>query len=504
MRALFSSVQLWTYLLLILCLSPLAAWFGTVWDWTPGAATFVVLAVPTCSAALLGSRAMAFLVTGLAAFAGFLEVYLLSMDQPGIARFSFPLFATALLAALNYVTVTVAHYLRERVNRLEEQNTRHVRDLYRRDREQEAQSTETAFPPTDSLVPSPAQPEPAESDAVDYPMLLLTLQDVGRRVSTNLDIETLIPTIINTARASLKCEGVRIFYWNSREAALKGALPPRPRDRSHSMPHPRKGMAGWVLEHRQILTRKDVLADYALHTLFEDDPEMPEAIAPLAVGGELLGLLIVDDADTDAPGFVRLLYILSSIYAMGIKNAQLFKRIEDMARKDGLTGLLNHTSFQQELQTLISESSAKGAPLTVLMSDVDHFKKFNDAYGHQAGDHVLREVARLYKAVLPDYAVLARYGGEEFICALPHDDLARGRELAEILREQIAACTLDFEGKQLHVTASFGVSELCSHACTPEALVRTADEALYRAKEAGRNRVVCSPIGAVAPVAADS
>jgi diguanylate cyclase (GGDEF)-like protein len=251
-------------------------------------------------------------------------------------------------------------------------------------------------------------------------------------------------------------------------------------------------MAGWVLANRQIITRQAIRDDYTLQRLAHEDPHLPEAIAPLAVGGEILGLLIVDDVAEDSQNFVRLLYVLSNIYALGIKNAQLFKRIEDMARRDGLTGLLNHATFQEALQELIAEAAAASTPVTVVMSDIDRFKQFNDTHGHQAGDHVLREVARLWKAVLPDYAVVARYGGEEFICALPHDGVERGRELAEVLRQTIAGHTVDFAGRELKVTSSFGVAELNAAAATPAELIKAADALLYRAKESGRNRVVAA------------
>jgi diguanylate cyclase (GGDEF)-like protein len=126
------------------------------------------------------------------------------------------------------------------------------------------------------------------------------------------------------------------------------------------------------------------------------------------------------------------------------------------------------------------------------MGDVDHFKSFNDTHGHQAGDHVLREVARLWKAVMPDDAVLARYGGEEFICALPGSGQDRGRQLGEVLRKALESHPLSFEGKTLSVTSSFGVAQFGPGCDSGQELVRLADEALYAAKEAGRNRVVCS------------
>ncbi len=482
------TTQLWTYSLLIISLSPLAAYFGSQWGWTPGAASLAILAVPTCAAALTGSRSTALIVAALSAGGCLFEaIFAASVTDAGL-HLSFPLFAAGSFLAATAAVATVVDRLRERVWRLEEQNTQHVRELYRKNREEAIADAEQTTAVKDEAAD---RTEPLERDHVNYPMLLLTLQDIGRRVSTNLDLDTLIPTIQSTAKASLKCGQCQVYFWNARKDVLRNALRAQQRERTEYVPHPQTGMAGWVLRHRQILTRQTIQADYDLHTLLEEEPVVPDAIAPLSVGGELLGLLIVDKIEQDSQTFVRLLYVLANIYALGIKNAQLFKRIEEMARRDGLTGLLNHASFQQELQKLVEQASGS-TPLCVVMCDVDHFKKFNDTYGHQAGDQVLRDVARQWKAIVPDHAVLARYGGEEFICAIPQDDLTRGRELAELLRESIESCIIDFEGQELHVTASFGVAEFGPPAKTTQELIRLADEALYKAKETGRNRIVCA------------
>jgi diguanylate cyclase (GGDEF)-like protein len=307
----------------------------------------------------------------------------------------------------------------------------------------------------------------------------------------SLDPDVLFDTIISASKASLKCETCHVYLWSPADATLRNALGPRTRGEA---PRPDNGMAGWVVENRQILTRSAVESDYALRSLRDEDPGMPDAIAPLTVGGELLGLLIVDGIEQESPTFMRLLYILADMYALGIKNSQLFKRIEEMARRDGLTGLFNHASFHEELQRLFDSASSGSWPLSVVMGDIDHFKELNDTYGHQAGDHVLREVARLWNTVLPEGAKSARYGGEEFICALSGEERTKALELAELLRRRIESHVFDFEGRRIHVTSSFGVADV-RQASTMPMLVRFADEALYAAKQSGRNRVMCSRAG---------
>ena len=491
MRDFFSSIPLWTYALLVVVLCPLAAYLGWLWGWTPGAASLAVLLLPLSAAALSGNCVTAMTVSAFSAAGCFGEALYAASTTETAVSFGFPLFAAGGCFALaGTVTAVVEHLLRD-VDRLEENNARYVRDLYRLERQSDDNSTADPANQTTSKATSTAADD--DMGNVDYAMMLLTLQDVGRRISTNLDVDTLIPTILSTAKASLKCGQCRVYLWNGRESTLRNPLAKRGRDASGYSPRPKVGMTHWVLENRQILTRKSVEEDYALNSLLEEDPDMPEAIAPLAVGGELLGILVVDDFETVSPNFVRLLYILANIYALGIKNAQLFQRIEEMARRDGLTGLLNHASFQEELQRSIGETEGSSAPLSVVMADIDHFKQFNDTYAHQAGDHVLREVAALWKAVLPDHAIIARYGGEEFICALPGDDISRGVEIAELLRNSIESRVLQFDGQELRVKSSFGVAQFGQPADNGEELIRIADEAMYVAKESGRNRVVAGP-----------
>ena len=406
--------------------------------------------------------------------------------------------------AFTGLIVVVVRRLNVRTDELSAQNTKYVRELYERDREavdlkREPGNGNGGLAPHSAYAPSTRQTELTHRETVDFAMLLLTLQDIVRRISTNVDMDSLVRTIIDTARSSLKCGECRLYLWDAPHQTLTNALPPRDRDQWDYVPNPRKGMARWVLENRQILTKRSVEGDYVLQELLNEETHIPEAIAPLTTGGELLGLLVVDDAQDTSQTFDRLLYVFANVCALGIKNAQLFKRIEEMARRDGLTGLLNHATFRRELTRLFDEAQAYSRPLAVIMSDVDHFKKFNDTYGHQAGDRVLQEVARLWQAIMPKDAVLARYGGEEFICALPREGIEQAWELAELLRDQLEAHIVDFKGHQLSVTASFGITVLDETIPSAGDLVRTADEALYEAKAQGRNCVVRYQFGTTRP-----
>jgi len=473
MREALASVHFWTYALIVVSLSPLAAVLGASWGWTAGSATFVVLAGPTCLAALTTSVWIARLITCLACIGCFLEPTIAVRTVEDVWP-AFPTSASCVLLSLSVMISSVTDRMRRRVHALQSQNTEIVRELY--------QSTHHQNPPTTQQTPV------TEDETLNYPMLLLSIQDIGRRISTNLELESLYPTIINCAKTTLDCGSCQIHLWTLEENKLVNPLALRPRDPRPYTPQTTSGMAGWVIANRQMITRQTMEQDATLESILAQDLHPPDAIAPLSVGGELLGLLVVDQIREDSNTFVRLLYILANISALAIKNAQLFTRIELMAHHDGLTGLLNHNTFHQEMGRL-SDRFTPDSTLSVIMGDVDHFKKINDDFGHPAGDHVLRETAKLWKAVLPDEALIARYGGEEFICVLPNYELSSSIELAQVLQQTLQDFPFSFEGRVISVTASFGVTERTSKDMSDHVLIRQADEAMYLSKSRGRNRV---------------
>jgi diguanylate cyclase len=158
------------------------------------------------------------------------------------------------------------------------------------------------------------------------------------------------------------------------------------------------------------------------------------------------------------------------------------------ARTDALTGLLNRRAFDEELGRRFAQWRRQHTPVAVVMVDVDHFKRFNDTHGHQAGDEVLRRVAGALRATMRDMDVVARYGGEEFALILPGTGLREARRAAERARMAIEGVEVLFQGKPLKVTASLGTAQAMP-GDEPASLVSRADQALYAAKKAGRNRV---------------
>jgi diguanylate cyclase (GGDEF)-like protein len=164
--------------------------------------------------------------------------------------------------------------------------------------------------------------------------------------------------------------------------------------------------------------------------------------------------------------------------------------LREQATRDSLTHLWNRNSILELLDRELARSLREDSPIGVVIVDLDHFKNVNDRYGHLAGDAVLREAARRMKNGIREYDSIGRYGGEEFLILLPGCDETCSFKQAERLRKQLAQIDMSFNETNLTVTASFGVTTaMRGQGCTPESLIRKADQALYVAKKEGRNRV---------------
>ncbi|MGH2786132.1 MAG: diguanylate cyclase [Actinomycetota bacterium] len=204
------------------------------------------------------------------------------------------------------------------------------------------------------------------------------------------------------------------------------------------------------------------------------------------------------------PGLVRLREIeaLSSLAhhaILALTNARLHEEVRDMAIRDGLTGLLNHGEFQRVLATeagrleRFSSLRTSGHRLSLLLIDIDRFKALNDRYGHPVGDAVLRDVANAINGAVRSFDVVARYGGEEFAVVLPETDEEGALQVAERVREAVqSAVSPPKAGPRRRVTVSIGSATAPADGINPAELIASSDDALYRAKDTGRNRVIAA------------
>ena len=216
-------------------------------------------------------------------------------------------------------------------------------------------------------------------------------------------------------------------------------------------------------------------------------------VIPLGPEGREDAMLLLTPVGTDFGDQSRELALwLGSQASIALENVRLHRLVARQASTDGLTELANRREFEDSLANEISRAERFGGSLALILADLDNFKQVNDRFGHQAGDEVLRSFADILRETVRDIDVAARYGGEEFAVLLPQTDIVGAEALAERLREAVESRALaESQGTPVTVTSSFGVASF------PEAgnglgLFAAADAALYRAKRAGKNCVVCA------------
>lgn len=227
---------------------------------------------------------------------------------------------------------------------------------------------------------------------------------------------------------------------------------------------------------------------------FSDNPVVTElpvrfyAGAPLlSPTGEALGTVCVVDhkpRELSEPQ-VKALQALSRQVTALLEMRRLVADLEMLSTTDALTGLRNRRAFDEKMLDEYQRSTRSQQPFSLLLIDIDHFKSYNDEFGHQAGDDILGEVARILQYTVRNYDMAARYGGEEFAVILPNTEKTGAMELAERLRRAIERA----EWMNRRITVSIGVATLVFGQSIP-VLIEEADRALYTAKEQGRNRVV--------------
>jgi diguanylate cyclase (GGDEF)-like protein len=211
---------------------------------------------------------------------------------------------------------------------------------------------------------------------------------------------------------------------------------------------------------------------------------------PLIVGGVAMGVLGVRTKDgLLAADRRRIIEAAAALLAVSLKNAQLFREVKDNSVKDALTGCFTKGHALDVIDAELRRARRSQTPVSMIMFDIDHFKDVNDRYGHLCGDAVLNAVGKRMKEVLRGSDLKCRYGGEEFLVLLPETPLHGARRVAETLRREIAERPVPWAGEGLTVTASFGLAQTLPGEVSVQAVIARADQALYRAKDDGRNCV---------------
>ena len=218
-------------------------------------------------------------------------------------------------------------------------------------------------------------------------------------------------------------------------------------------------------------------------------PVLADAVVPLIYQGSFVGLLMVRSDDPGrvwADNELLLLHTVADQLAVAVNQAHLFAQMQQQALTDGLTGCYNRRSFELQLERDLHMATRMRQALSLIMIDLDYFKRINDQAGHDTGDSALRMLADTLRDELRAVDTAARFGGDEFVLILPQANSEGAQLVAERLRKRIEEMVVPGFG---NVTASFGVASFPIHASSRDTLVVAADRALYNSKDAGRNRV---------------
>jgi diguanylate cyclase (GGDEF)-like protein len=186
----------------------------------------------------------------------------------------------------------------------------------------------------------------------------------------------------------------------------------------------------------------------------------------------------------------EMLTVIANHVAVSLANAQMYGRMELMATTDGLTGLVNHRTFQERVLDMLARAERTSGRQALLLTDIDHFKKVNDTYGHPTGDVVLRGVAQVVRDCVRKVDLAARYGGEEFAIVLEGTDREGARQLAERIRTEVQKQVFPSNKGQFGCTLSLGIAVYPDDGKDAKTLIDHADQSLYHAKHNGRNRAV--------------
>ncbi|MFC1585546.1 diguanylate cyclase [Fibrobacterota bacterium] len=230
---------------------------------------------------------------------------------------------------------------------------------------------------------------------------------------------------------------------------------------------------------------------------FEGEPEeRPQELLIAPVFNENQAIIAVVGMESNQRGVysgreMRMLKTLLTNFSTAITKARLYSEMEKLATVDGLTHIPNHRKFQEFIFNELTRSQRYKDKLSLLLMDIDHFKNFNDTYGHPVGDEVLRSVAKTLQKVIRGTDLCARYGGEEFVVVMIKADEAAAAMLAERIRQAIEAMEIPNEGEILKVTVSIGSATYPQDGMTKQEIIDNADKAMYHSKENGRNRITC-------------
>jgi len=318
------------------------------------------------------------------------------------------------------------------------------------------------------------------------------LKEVAETLGSALILEDINNIIIKKSVDILDKQGrAMLFLVDMKKEGLELSI-----SREASQVKTKKGdtFDHWVFRHRKSLIIEDISKDFRFpaDSIEEAKVDFKSLIeTPLVSENKVIGIIRMDSLTESlyTHDDLRLLDIIADLGAVAIQNALLYSRTQELAIRDGLTGLSVRRYFMERFREDLKRAVRNKGTLSLLILDVDHFKNYNDRYGHMTGDLVLRHMARIVSSAVSKDDIIARYGGEEMTILLFGVDKEKASLQAEAIRRRIEKEPFVLRRHKAHVTVSVGIANYPQDAALEDELIKIADARLYKAKAQGRNRV---------------
>lgn len=324
------------------------------------------------------------------------------------------------------------------------------------------------------------------------------LIDLSSALNSSLDLDEILSVMVNILSSKMNYLGLAVLLLDENNGLLRVRHTFGYDDGDHLKNmtfKPGEGISGRVLESGEMILVNDTTSDPRfLHYKGKHILDGSFLSIPMKFKGEIIGVL-----NFSRPGTfmfkedeIELLKAVANQAAIAIKNGELYQKTLELSITDALTGLYNRRYFVRRYQEEVESSIRYRTGFSVLMIDIDHFKSFNDTYGHKVGDEILKRIAYIFSSRVRKIDMVARYGGEEFIILFPRVKKKEAFDLAEKLRKSIELSKFIFEGQPIEqkITISIGVASFPDDSSESKNILEYADIALYRAKKNGRNQTV--------------
>ncbi len=324
------------------------------------------------------------------------------------------------------------------------------------------------------------------------------LNQLGKRLNASLDLSDTIHVMISAIDDLVNCELIAVVF-NTDDDKLCRINAVRGEKFEGLVGKEFKkdeGICSYVISRKRKIFFKDLSLVAEKKRVFDRSVKIKDMqtvfILPLISKDTAFGAVLIAYRQQAAmtSHTISTIETLVNQSASSIANAKMYLKVERMATTDGLTGLFNHRCFQERINEEMERVERYPEKLSILLMDIDHFKKFNDTYGHPVGDKVLKTAASIFQSSLRKVDFAARYGGEEFVAILINTDKKGAIKMGERIRKNIARKQVEISKEKVSISVSIGLATYPDNSKDKKGIINLADKALYFAKETGRNRCV--------------